>query len=271
MSEAELQAEEEFDLDEGFDDESEQLDEDQVSESATDTGDDLDEKTTGDDDGVQENDPARVAQRIGEKHRLMKEAERRAEAAEQRALAAEARIPKPQRPAIPQMPDQFDENFSERMALREAAQKNAHAFDMQSREQQKIAAANKQARVNADAAKFNASVETYAGRAVELGMTSEQLKEAGTMVGSYNLAPDLVNHIVNDKHGPLITQYLASAPLELEKLSGLDPVSAGALMANIKLKAAKLVKKSTGQPGPSTGIKGGGARRERGPSGAKYE
>ena len=88
-------------------------------------------------------------------------------------------------------------------------------------------------------------VQSYSQKATSLGIKSEDLQVAGNTVAQFGIHEDLVQYILEEDQGPLITTYLSKNLLELEKLREMSPTQAAVYVATtVKQKAAALKAKT---------------------------
>ena len=197
-----------------------------------------------------------VNKRISEMHFKAKEAERKAQELE-RQLQQYQQV-NDVAPVVPTMPDEFDDNFAEKMQERDKAIEAKARFDAeqavrQQAEQQKIAEQQM-----AQQAKLQQVGEKYVSRATELGVSSQELQTAANTIAAYGMSDDMALHIASDDSGPLITKYLAANPSEVVSLQGMTPYQAAIhLEQNIKPAANQLKPKTTAAPAPATKVEGG--------------
>lgn len=169
----------------------------------------------------------KVEKRIGKATFQWREAERKAEQleAELKALRT-AQAAKPV-PVVPDYPDAFDPQFDQKVAQRDEAIRQRAAHDAQLAylaQQENIA---QQQKFESEQKRYNEVAAEYTKRSVALGVTAQELQYAGQGVASYlGHAPDLVEEILTDEVGPLITTYLAANVGELEKISLMKPIQA---------------------------------------------
>ena len=158
--------------------------------------------------------------------------------------------------AIPEVPSEFDDDFDEKMKIRDNAliahanhqhQQNAYAervnFDQQQQAQ-------------ATLVKTQESVDTYSKKAEELGISKAELRAAAGKVEAYGLSNDLVMHILDDTDGPLITKHLAENPEDGYKLASMSPYVVGNFLSEIKAKASALKPKTSKAPSPVDDLRG---------------
>lgn len=220
---------------------------------------------------------AAIQKTINQKHFETKQAERERDAANVRIAEFETKERERQAQAvgnIPEEPDPFDDDYSEKQAayikaIREKAtfDANQSAYNQQQQNQQQQAQ-------QAQAVEFNKSVNTYSNRATELGIGADELQQAANVVGNYGLSDDLIKHIISDPDGPLITKHLAANPMEAHELASMSPYAIGSKLDAIKSSAAALKPKHSNTPAPIDGVKGNGVTpgdKYKNISGAKFE
>ena len=212
---------------------------------------------------------------IGKKVFKLREKEREAEQLRKRLEDYE----QPQtrsRPQVPTLPDPFavsDEEYKRQMMHREQALISASAYDTQVQmlqyQQKQLAqeAEQKQQEILVE------KVQSYAQRAKTLGVKAEELQAAGAIVGQFGIDDSLVQYILEDDHGPLITKYLSQNVQELDSLRNLHPTTAAVRIATlIKSKAVALKPKYTHAPDPVRRPMPSSAQvKSKGPKGATFE
>lgn len=157
---------------------------------------------------------------------------------------------------IPPMPDQFDDDFAEKVRLRDEAivaqtKYNTTVNDNLQREQ-----FQQQQQAQAKQEAIQKSAISYTSKANELGIKQEELQAAGNKVASYGLSDDLVMHILADSDGPLITKHLAANPQEGFELANLSPFAVGQFLDGIKQKASALKPKTSNTVDPVESLQG---------------
>lgn len=209
---------------------------------------------------------------IAEKAFEAREQKRRAEELERRLKEIEDSKPQPAEPTIPPVPDIYDDDFESKMRARDEAiakhaeyrreqqlkQQQAHEKEQQQLQQQKEALMKK--------------ADEYTKRAVALGVDAQELAQAGQRINRF-VSDDVASFILESDKGPLMTKYLAANPLEVDKLSQLNPMQAAVyLETQVKPKAEQYgVKKPSSAPEPVETLSGRGVSTEPGPSGATFE
>lgn len=221
---------------------------------------------------VKEDDPDRYVKSINKKHRQYMEQVRANEELMERIRQLEAKQPKSARPEIPPPPDPFDSDYADKIKARDEAILKASKYDAQQeliRNQQQEMQQQQMRQAQEAIVK---TVTSYTERAEKLGLTREQLQQAGNAVAAHGFRDDLSTYILEDEHGPLLTAYLARHPEEIDKLNNMHPVRAGVMLETIiKPKAQRASGRSTAPPPPDTLGGGGAPPIARGPKGAVYE
>lgn len=197
---------------------------------------------------------------IGKKTFKLREAERNAKALEQELRSIKAEREKVAAPVIPPMPDQFDDGYEQKVAARDQAIADHSQWRT---EQAVIARQHHEAEQRLHQQRqesFEKSVEEYEKRSLRLGVSKEELHSAATVIGSCGLNRGLIDAIVQDENGPLITTYLANNPDAMEEVMSRDPVSAGIYITrNIVPKLQPRKTKTTNAPEPAPVLRGNGA------------
>lgn len=252
--------------------ETEQPVENQASDSAPDTAGQPEEQIT-----FSEEQQQHINDILGKKTFKMRELERQAEKEreeyQQRISELEAKIPQSERPEVPAMPDPYDDDFAEKVAQRDQVMREQIAFDEAKKAQAQLKTQQDQQAQFKKQQAFAEKVSTYSERAVKHGIAPEELQQAGQVVGSFGVKEDVVNHILSDEKGPLITKYLANSANELDKVSRMGPMQAAVYIETvIKPKAEKLGVKPPSAPEPVDDLADTGvAYNTRGAKGATYE
>jgi hypothetical protein len=204
---------------------------------------------------------------IGKKTFKLREEQRQREELERRIAAYEAQnTQQEQEPVIPDVPDQWDENYEQKLRQREDAltkrgEWNARqallAQQAHQAEQQKAQLKQQQ---NAQIA------DEFFKRSVQSGISKEEIISQGTMVGNYIGDNGLAEALLQDESGPLIISHLASNYEDLETVGNLarqSPALAAMYIAEkIKPKVAARKPKTTQAPDPVDIIRGAGAQKK---------
>lgn len=242
------------------------------SESATDSGNPTHEKPVE----FTEEQQKIFNDAVGKKVFKLREKEREAEALRKRLEELEARIPQQGRPVVPDAPDPFalsEQEYRQRLSQRDQAIREAAAFEAQQQalQWQRRQAEEQQQRRAME--RQQEEVRAYANRANKLGLAAAELHEAGTLVASYGIDPALVQMILSDDHGPLLTKYLAKNQHELENLVQMPVTMAAVRLAtDLKSKAVAMKPKVTSAPDPLSQPRNAGiSPKPKGPRGATFE
>ena len=215
---------------------------------------------------------------ISKKHFEAKEAERKAEEYRKQLEVFQARERESQAQLmqnIPPMPDPYDDDYETKMQSRDIALANKAQWDArQELNQQQTAYIQQQQQIEQQKV-LNEKLSSYASKAKELNISSEELQTAASAVGAFNPPESLQMAIIQDKNGPLITKYLAVNPLETQALIdavSINPILAGEKFAEIKANAISLKPKYSKAPAPSKRPTGGTANQPSSyVNGATYE
>lgn len=184
--------------------------------------------------------------------------------------------PQPERPVIPDVPNPLavsEQDFAKIQAQREEAIRQAALYDAEQNAAKAQREAQEAAVQRARLEALNKSTQTYASRAVQLGVKPDELQQAGQFVAQFGLDDGVAELILQDDQGQLITKYLASDADALERLASLPPLQAAIeIVTTIKPKAASLKPKVSNAPPPQDPIGSGAASFSNvGPPGATYE
>lgn len=210
---------------------------------------------------------------IAKKTFKQREAERKAEDLARRLAELEAKVPQETRPEIPPIPNRYDDQLEAKLKARDEAIAQAAAWDARDRARSEARLQQEREQTIKQQQDFSQTVTSYTERAEKLGLSKEDLANAGKAVAAFNLPDSVARFILKDPQGPLITKYLAQNPAVLESLVAQEDFMAIAeIAAEIKPKAAGLKPKPNLPPDPAETLSGLGAReKERGPKGATFE
>ncbi len=212
---------------------------------------------------------------IGKKTFKLREKEREADELRKRLEEVERPVTQ-SRPNVPALPDPFavsDEEYKRQIMHREQALMSAAAYDarMQMLQNQQAQIAQEEAQKQQEV--LVEKVQSYAQRAKTLGVKAEELQAAGSIVGQFGIEDSLVQYILEDDHGPLITKYLSQNIAMLDNLRNMHPTRAAVMIATeIKANAAALKPRLTNAPDPIRRPQPSGIQaKPRGPQGATFE
>lgn len=208
---------------------------------------------------------AAIQKTINKKHFETQQAKRDLEAANSRIAEFESKQREEMAAkvgTIPAMPDAFDDDFDEKVKVRDEALIAQANFNSQNQSYQIQQRALQQAEVQAKNAKVQESMTKYSQKATELGIAQDELQAAGNTVAQYGLSDDLVLHILGDADGPLITKHLAANPQEGFELAHMSPFLVGPFLDGIRQKASTLKPKTSNAPAPGANLDGQGVNSE---------
>ena len=212
---------------------------------------------------------------ISKKVAKLREIEREAESLKVRLSEYERAAPR-SRPQVPALPDPFalsDNEYRQKLMQRDQAIIAAASYDTEQqinqRDQQRLANEAQQKQQEALVEK----VQTYSQRAKRLGVRADELQAAGAVVGQFGMDDQLVQFILDDDKGPLITKYLSQNLAELDKLRSMSTTAAAVRIATtIKANATALKLKVTTAPEPLSKPRPSGVQpKPKGPKGAIFE
>lgn len=237
------------------------------SELATDSGGEH-EKTPQVDEAAEKAAAAQAATQevINRKHFEAKQAERERDT----ALAQLAEFEKSKREAdaaqagnIPELPDQYDDNFAEKLQLyndaiaRQATVKEQQASYVLQQQNQQVAA---QLQVEADNLKKTGE---FSQRGVDFGIDAQELLSAANTVMALGLPPAAQQLIRDDPMGPLMLKHMAGNQSEIFAVANLaSEAQMGAYLEGMKPKAELLRPKTTNTPDPVDNLTGNGVKAD---------
>lgn len=215
---------------------------------------------------------------INKQHAKYREEERKRIAAEKEAQTLKEKLDaieaKNGEVHIPDLPDPFDDDYEEKVKLRDEAIMQKAQRDAQQQSIIERQNANKEAADKAEQERVNSLINGYAQQVTKLGLNAEDINKAGDTVVSYGIDAGVAEFILGDEDGPLITQYLANNPLELDDLRNLPPIQAAMRIDSmIRPKAALNKPQASAAPDPAETLAGRGAGEKVSPfiAGAKFE
>ena len=162
-------------------------------------------------------------------------------------------------PEVPDVPEYLDPEYEQKLKQRDEIIRNRSVHEHQS--------------VMASQQAFQARSQSYADRADALGVDRDKLKVSGQMLGNQQLDSAVLEHILDDDHGPYLTEYLADNPDKVHQLRSMNGMQAGTFMASVIKPAAIAARPVINKiPAPAPTPSGSGMPEgERGPAGATFE
>lgn len=236
------------------------------SELATDTEGQQEQNSQADDEAVKKQ--AAIDKAFNDQYFKQKQAERErdeanAKVAEFERLKRESEAAKAGE--IPPAPEEYDENFAEKLAAREAALVNNAKYQAGQDLYLQQQAATQQQQIAQQQANYQQAQTAYNVRATELGISPAELQAAENAVVSYGVNGDTAARIMaNKEDGPLIVKFLAANAADAISLASMDPYSQGLFIAGLQSKVDALKPKQTITPKPPEILTGGGAELDAG-------
>ncbi len=213
-------------------------------------------------------DNDKVQKVINKKHWEAKENERKYEDERRQREELELKLRElqaPQEPIVPAMPDQFDDDYENRMREREQAIADRARWEEQKAITQHQSQQAENQRMLDEQRQLQDKVKSYTDRAQEFGISQQELAQLGQQVGSYGISDDLTKELLSDPQGPLLVKHFASSPTDLDAVSKMSPFqAANYINENVRPKAQGLKPKTTNTPAPAQQLKAGSADPELG-------
>jgi len=207
------------------------------------------------------------------KTKTIRDTQRALQQSQEENQALQAKLPKSERPVIPDMPDTLDEDFTTKMATRDTALQAAATFDTNEKNASEQKLLDQQQQQQQTAKVINEAVDAYKARGITLGIKAEDLAQSEQTLLDAGLNIQLQAFLVDQSDGPRISLYLAKHPGEMNDILALNPMAAAAKIGSeISAKAAEFFKIGDQPPDPSENLSGKGSKEgERGPKGATFK
>ena len=245
---------------------------------APDTGENLEQNNTGEElsaEGGEEQakDPSGYTKAIHKKHHQLMEERRAREVLQQENERLRSQVPQEQRPAIPAIPDQYDDDFTEQMEARDKAMQDVASFDARQATFQEQHNVLQQQAVQAQQQEAQQREQSFAERAKTAGISDNQLSTAIQTVNALGgIGVELASHLMENEQGGVITTFLAQNPEEILAIQNMTPMQGAVHINSVLQPKAAAAFKSTSAPPPPDSLGGGGAPpADEGPKGAVYE
>ena len=209
---------------------------------------------------------------IGKTVAQMRQMERERDQLQQQLQQFQTQQPAEQRPVVGEPPDQFDDDYDQKLQLYRQQVEAAAQFDYRQTQKQQDAIKAQQEAQQKQIQELQTVGDTYKDRAKQLGVDPKELAESGQVVGSYGFHPAIQQMMLTDEKGPLITNYLGQNPQEIEAMRGMNVTQMAIhIEQNVKPKADKARPKVTQAPAPTGTISGSGVPPKKpGPAGATF-
>lgn len=206
---------------------------------------------------------------INKQHWKAQEAGRRADALQARLDVIEAE--KAQQsvgtaPAIPDMPDQYDDDFAVKLAARDDAIRQNAEFGANQR------LVDQQAQFQSDEATRLQQVEsakvqqTFVDTATEQGFEPSRVIQAAQAIGNYGVSDAVAGMLTTEADGPAMIMYLEQNPMELQNMQSMPVHLQVSHMNNIvRVGAASHKPQVSSAPPPPTKVTTSGNMSETDP------
>jgi hypothetical protein len=214
-----------------------------------------------------------VNKRIGKSIAQQRQAER--ELAEVKERLARLETPALQPKALPELPDPLtvsDAEFKRLQAARDLVVVDNAKITAQNERQQAEAQSRQRELVQNELKTFQTKVTAFEAKASTYGVATDDLRDAAAIVDQFlpqqrnGLPNPLIELLVDDDDGPLMTKYLATNVEELNTLANMSPEKAVArLFTKVKPEAQKFKPKTSNAPEPldlPSGGPAGGQKRK---------
>lgn len=175
---------------------------------------------------------------------------------------------------IPPLPDSYDEDFEDKMKVRDEAITRKATQDAQQKNAIEQQNATAEAAQRVEQERITSLVNDYDKQIVTLGLDPTEIRTAGDKVIEYGISAELAEHIIQQEDGPLITKYLAANPIIVDELRYMTPIQAALkINSDIKLAASALKPQASNAPDPAETLSGRGAGEKVSPflEGATFE
>ena len=217
-----------------------------------------------------QDDPNGYKKSINKQHAKFREQERRADGLDEQLAKANEKLSafeaEKKEVIVPDMPDSFDENFEERMKLRDEAIRRQATQDAQKNVALDQQNAQKEAAGKTEKDRVDSLITDYTGRITTLGLSADDIRIAGETVVRNGIDGQVAEYILADEDGPLITKYLADNPIIQDEIRGLSTIQA-AMKINSEIRQAASVNKPQASltPDPAETLNGRGVGEPKSP------
>lgn len=207
---------------------------------------------------------------INKQHAKFRDEERKRIASDDRAADFERQLneikAKDDTVVIPPVPDPYAEDYAEQVTARDAAIRRSAEVEAGKTAEANQQSANKEASQRAESDRIGVLVEGYDKRAVTLGLSVDDVKQAGQTVIDNGLPGELAEFLLSDEDGPLITKHLAANPIAVDELRNM-PVTSAVLKIHTSIReaASALKPQASGAPDPIEVLSGRGAGEKEHP------
>jgi len=172
-------------------------------------------------------------------------------------------------PIVGQYPNEFEFDTNEEFENAKSSYLNNlqlranHNAQIEAENSQLLA--TQQAEQQKQTARDVETAQTVLTKARTYGIEEEEIQNNTQALINYGMSVDIFRAIAQDEESPLLIKHLAANSQEVQALSTMNPVQAGAYIATVlKPKAIALKPKSSQAPTPVTSVSGAGVDPEDG-------
>lgn len=152
---------------------------------------------------------------------------------------------------VPPMPDLYDDDFEQKLKIREEALSKAAAAQARKQFLEEQHQKELHRKAQEENAKISRQVDEMYKNAKDHGISKEELEGYDQTVSGFIANQNLARFILAQKDSALIVKYLAHSPQEMEQIRGMDDLNASVLIATrIAQEASKLKPGVTRTPAP---------------------
>lgn len=163
---------------------------------------------------------------------------------------------------IPALPDKFDDDFEQKMQVRDDAIKRSTAHDAEQTRLEEASKTKEKEQTDLNEESLRSKITVFDANMVQLGLNPAETNKAANMIADYGVSDVLQDILLEDEEGPLMVAYLANNPVELEQLNGMSALQlVNHLTTEVKPKASLLKPKTSEAPNPPVILSGGGVKK----------
>ncbi len=174
---------------------------------------------------------------------------------------------------IPPVPDKYDDDFDQKMQVRDEAIQRKTAHDAEQGRVKEASENKEKEQADKQETALKERLTEFDSNMVKLGLNPAETNKAANAIADYGVSTVLEDILLEDEEGPLLVNYLANNPMELSELNGMSTLQlVNHLTTEVKPKAALLRPKTSEAPDPPIVLDGGGVQKMEDvlPGGVKY-
>ncbi len=175
---------------------------------------------------------------------------------------------------VPPIPDPYDEDYQEKIRLRDEAIQRKTAHDERLKQLEADQTRNEEAKRAEQDKRDQEMLDTFNSNLVKTGLNPVEVQNAAKTLVEWGTPDAIQDALLLDDDGPLIATYLTSNPLEFDALMGMSVLQQGKFLdEKIRPKASLLRPQTSKAPDPPVTLTGGGVQELEDPllKGAKFE